>query len=51
MGAKYGNEPEYFAAERVAKSSRTGFWSQPDTILLRSSVTLKEPMKPHQTPV
>ena len=51
MGAKYGNEPEYFAAERIAKSSRTGFRLQADAIILGSSFTLKEPMKPHQSPV
>ena len=29
---KYASEPEYFAAERIAKGSRTGLWSQPNAI-------------------
>ena len=27
---QYANDPEYFAAERLAKGSRTGLWSQPN---------------------
>lgn len=27
---KYASDPEYFAAEPIAKSSRTGLWSQPN---------------------
>ena len=47
---KYATEPEYFAAERIAKGSRTGLRSQPNAIPPWVSVTLKEPTKPDQSP-